>query len=237
MCMKPNPPGADPSGLHLRNRKSENSHCCFSFLSFSFCKKHIILSKHQIRSYLLSNTTCLECDGTKQPLIYGLLILFILFKILLKPLIWDRTAPFGLENALAPFIFSSLLRVSESRLDKGWSGDAQRWPTPRSNGWNYEHDELKVIWRSLLSGRWVWSQPCQTHIEVWSLSVSWSWHHHTLQVDFPFQLFWLEALTPGQPYLCSGTAALSTGCQAGSGKTLKSWGPVHLLQFTGMCQQ
>lgn len=103
------------------------------------------------------------------------------------------------------------------------------------------------------------SQPYQTHFEVWSflfsrsflyLFISWSWyphththihimytHTHTLQVDFPFQHVWLEALTLGQPYRFPGTAVLSAGCQAGTGKTRKSWGPMHLLQFTGMCQQ
>lgn len=60
---------------------------------------------------------------------------------------------------------------------------------------------------------------------------------HKLQVEFSFRHVWLEALTLGQPYRFPGTAVLSAGCQAGTGKTLKSWGLMHLLQFTGMCQQ
>lgn len=109
---------------------------------------------------------------------------------------------------------------------KAWQG-MKRWCTALAHS-TFQWMKLRAWWiKSDLKefAQWVvsvitampntyWSWITLSHLELTST--------HTRQVDFPFQLVWLEALTPGQLYLFPGTTALSTGCQASSGKILKA---------------
>lgn len=177
---------------------------------------------------------CFKCVATEQSFLSGvLLLLFILFIVLLHPAS-SFIAPFSLVKLVLFFNMIYFQQFIKSVWLKAWRG-MKRWCTALAHS-AFQWMKLRAWWiKSDLKefAQWVVSVITAMSNTYWSLitlSHSELTSTHTRQVDFPLQPVWLEALAPGRSYLFPGTAALSTGCQASSGKTPKKLGPpMHLF--------